>query len=885
MTYDELLASKIVVAQRRGISIDPATLHPDSKPHQKDIAVWALDMGAGLIAGECGIGKTNIGIDVACAVLREAGKPGDKFLIVTELGAKDVFVGDDPEVSDGARMGVKMAYVKNQAEALASTCDIVVANYERVRMGEFDFSVFLGVWLDEGNYIKNMASNTTNELARQLAKVPFKWIATATPSPNEMLELINYAHVLGICDRGQILTRFFKRDSTKAGELTLHDHHKEDFWLWVSSWAVFISEPADLGYDNEGYQLPEMEIVWHEVSMDDVPASKADRDGVQRLYVESSDSLPDAARIKKMSIGVRIDKAFDIISEKPDEHYIIWHHLEDERAALAREMKTIGKDAQYCDIYGKLDMDLREQRVEDFTKGAFPILGTKPELNGVGCNFQKHCHIAIFLGITDSFDDWYQAIRRIWRYGQKNKVVIHCIYTAQEYNRMQNLLRKWEDHKELRSEMKKLVRKHGLTQSRAIEEKRRSFLTNRREAKGDMWTSVNNDCVLEYRTIEDNRFDMHLSSFPFGNHYEYTDKYNDFGHNNSNADFIKQLDYLIPELLRTLKPGRICAVHLKNRIHYGSVTGLGFSVMHRFTHLVCDAMEKHGFHTMGWHYIPTDVVAENNQTYRLTYGEMLKDSTKMGAGIPEEIWIFRKAPTGSDNAYADEPVKHNHAKCPHCNYQQLVGDMKPKGFMVQCKGCKQYMHPQEMEVPATEYTLADWQLDADAYWKSDGNRYLTPEELVSMSPKQLHKWWKQFDTTNRYDHAQHLAFVKLLDKHRKLSRTFTTLPLQSNTPFIWANVNRMQGLNLQQRLRKKQNHICPMPFDEVDRLIELYTNPGEEVSDPFGGLGTTAIRAVKKGRKAFTTELNDMYWDCGVGYLKEAEVLNNVPTLFDMAGA
>src|SRR5690606_13039832 len=143
---------------------------------------------------------------------------------------------------------------------------------------------------------------------------------------------------------------------------------------------------------------------------------------------------------------------------------------------------------------------------------------------------------------------------------------------------------------------------------------------------------INTDAVLEWFNIPDNSIDLINSSFPFGNHYEYTSYYNDFGHNDSNRDFIRQMDFLLPELYRTMKPGRIVAVHLKNRIHYGSVTGLGFSIFHRFTHLVCDAMEKHGFHTMGFHYIPTCVVGENNQTYRLTYGELQKDSTKMGSG-------------------------------------------------------------------------------------------------------------------------------------------------------------------------------------------------------------------------------------------------------------
>lgn len=292
-----------------------------------------------------------------------------------------------------------------------------------------------------------------------------------------------------------------------------------------------------------------------------------------------------------------------------------------------------------------------------------------------------------------------------------------------------------------------------------------------------------------------------------------------------------------------MKPGRLAVVHLKNRIHYGSVTGLGFSILHRFTHLVCDAFEQHGFYTIGNHYIPTDVVAENNQTYRLGYGEMKKDSTKMGAGIPEEIWLFRKPPTSNSNAYADEPVKHDES-----------------------------------------YTLSHWQVDADAFWKSSGNRYLTPYEMKAWGLDKIQAWWKRFNRSTVYDYSQHVTLLQDLDNNDKLSRLFTTLPMQSNTDFIQDNINRMHGLNMEQSRRKQQNHICPMPFDEVDRMIELYSNPGELVLDPFGGLGTTGVRALKKGRRAYIIELNEVYAKCAATYLKETEYKNEIPTLFDLIG-
>jgi DNA modification methylase len=835
--YQQLLESKIKVATRKGMKVDRSFFHASLRPDQVDIAEWGIDLGAALVAPDAGMGKTRIGIEVMRFF---QAKLGGKCLIVTELGAADTFVDPDPEVGEGAAMGMFLEYVTNMGDAFASTADIVVTNYERIRNGEFDFRAFAAVWLDEGNYIKNMASETTEVLKRELSKAQYKYIATATPSPNEVLELINYAHVLGICDRGQILTRFFQRNSTKAGELTLHPHHTNDFWLWVHSWCLAVTSPKDLGYDYPGFELPELRLHWVEVKIDKALDAGAEKDGQARLFIQSRSGLSEAAKIKRESIQARVYKALDILSVHRDEHFLLWHHLEDERKALNGAMNFPG--ISYADIYGSLKMELREQRIVDFTKGKLQYLASKPSVSGVGCNFQKHCSKEIFIGITDSFDDLYQALKRVWRfYNPFPAVDVWLLYAPEEYDIVLNLQRKWREHNEMREAMRVIIQKYGLNHSKYIEEKRRTFKVDRKVWEGKNYTLVNNDCVLEIDHLQDNSVDLVLSSFPFGNHYEYSDKYNDFGHNESNADFIRQCDYLLPELFNKLKPGRLAVIHLKNRIHYGSVTGLGFSTLHRFTHLVCDAFEQHGFYTIGNHYIPTDVVAENNQTYRLGYGEMKKDSTKMGAGIPEEIWVFRKPPTSNANAYADDPVKHDES-----------------------------------------YTLSHWQVDADSFWKSSGNRYLTPYEMKAWGLDKIQAWWKRFNKSTVYDYDQHVALLQDLDAHDKLSRLFTTLPLQSNTDFIQDNINRMHGLNMEQSRRKQQNHICPMPFDEVDRMIELYSNPGELVLDPFGGLGTTGVRALKKGRKAYIVELNETYAKAAGIYLKETEYKNEIPTLFDL---
>lgn len=836
ITYEEFLTSKIKVAEKTGIKVSADELHPSTKPHQKDTIIWALELGRALLALECGLGKSHIQIEILRLLKKHVG---GKAIIVTELGVTQEFC--DAEIGEGARLGVECRYITSMDEATNENV-IFITNYERIRNGDIDLRAFDFVSLDEGSYLKNMASETTNSLQLQLAGVKFKFIATATPSPNETLELINYSHVLGVTDRGQILTRFFQRNSTKAGELTLHPQHADDFWLWVSSWALFITQPSDLGHSNEGYALPEMRVHWHEVKMQHAVDGGKDRDGQSKMFRVSSSSLQDAAKIKRESMQVRIEKAMDILfglESDNNTHAILWHSLEDERKLLNIRMKG---HPSYGDIYGSQDWSVREKRVIAFSKGQLQLLATKPEISGVGCNFQKHCHVAIFVGIDYSFEIFYQALRRIWRFGQTLPCDIHIIYVPEEYEIVNALKEKWQLHNEQREKMREIVLQYGLNHSKYIEEKRRTFKQDRKVWQGEHYTLVNNDCVPEIAGLQDNSVDMILTSIPFGNHYEYTDKYNDFGHNVSNAEFFKQMDFLVPHLLRVLKPGRIAALHTKNRIHYGSVTGKGFSTFHRFTHAVCDCMERNGFDTLGFHYIPTDVVAENNQTYRLGYSEMKKDATKMGSGISEEIWLFRKAPTSNADAYADEPVTKDN----------------------------------------DDYTLSHWQLDADSFWRSSGNRLLQPHELKAWGLDKIQAWWKKFNSEIIYDYDAHAQLLQQLDAHKKLSRTFTTLPLRSYTEYVWNDLNRMHGLNMEQSRRKQQNHICPMPFDQVNRLIDLYTKPGELILEPFAGLGTTGVCAIKKGRRAYLCELNDVYAKCAAQYLKEAEMKAKLPTLFDL---
>jgi DNA modification methylase len=403
------------------------------------------------------------------------------------------------------------------------------------------------------------------------------------------------------------------------------------------------------------------------------------------------------------------------------------------------------------------------------------------------------------------------------------------------------LQRKWAEHNELTERMSRLIREFGLSTTGFEQQLARTIGLERREASGNGWTVANNDCVHECDLIDEGSVDLIHTSIPFGNHYEYSASYNDFGHNEDNDRFFAQMDFLTPKLLRILKPGRVAAIHVKDRIRFGNVTGYGMPSVDPF-HADCIAhYRRHGFIYFGMVTVVTDVVRENNQTYRLGWSEQCKDGTKMGVGSPEYVLLFRKLPTDTSKGYADERV------------------VKSK----------------------EEYTRGRWQIDAAAFWRSSGNRLLTADEMVGYGPDQMGKVFAQRSLQTIYDYGEHVRLAETLDARGALPSTFATMAPASHEPDVWTDVNRMLTLNGEQTRRGLENHICPLQFDIVDRIINRFTNKGELVFDPFGGLFTVPLRAVKLGRRGRAAELNPAYFDDGLRHLRAQDMTLNAPTLFD----
>lgn len=825
--YIDFLRSKIVQAPESGFELDPSDLSAVLKPHQQAAVLWALKGGRRALFESFGLGKTVQQLEWCRQVIRH---DGGRALIVLPLGVRQEFRRDAVEL-----LGMDPPeYVRTMAEADAAGGDILLTNYERVRDGDIDPRKFTAVSLDEASVLRSFGSKTYQTFLDKFRGVRYKLVNTATPSPNKYKELIHYAGYLEVMDTGQALTRFFQRDSTKANNLTLYPHKEDEFWMWVSSWALVLTRPSDLGYDDEGYDLPPLEVRKHVVHGRYGQAE--DRDGQIKLQNDAAVSLLEASREKRESIDLRVAEAKKIVDSDPDAHFILWHDLEAERHALTAAFP------EAVDIYGSMDYDLRERRVIGFSEGEFRLFATKKSLSGSGCNFQRHCHRAIFLGIDYEFNDFIQAIHRIYRFLQDKPVIIDIICTEAEDPIYRALMAKWEQHNHLQEKMREIVKKYGLNAAAAELVMTRSIGVNRVEIVGKNWTAVNNDCVEETAKIAENSVDLIVTSIPFSNHYEYTPSYNDFGHNEDTERFFEQMGYLTPNLLRILKPGRVFACHVKDRVLFGNATGMGMPTMEPFHALCIQHYMRLGFAYFGMITVVTDVVRENNQTYRLGWTEQCKDGSKMGVGCPEYILLFRKLPTDRSRAYADEPV------------------VKSK----------------------EEYTRAQWQLDAHGYWRSSGDRLLTKEELERMPVDRLQAAYRRYSRNTVYSYEDHVALAKKLDADGHLPASFMVVAPGSWTGQVWDDVNRMRTLNTSQSQRRKQMHVCPLQLDIVDRLINRYSNPGDLVLDPFGGLGTVALEAVRAGRRGYTIELNNDYFRDAVGYLRELEERDETISLFDL---
>ena len=846
--YDDFLREKVAFDRSFGFDVDDADLspifqpeHPDFKPHQRDIVKWAVKGGRRAIFARYGLGKSVMQLEALrlCTTHPASGSVNGRGLLVAPLGVRFDIIRDARDL-----LGIEVRFVRHTAEIDLTWSGLYVTNYESVRDGKLDVNLFDAVSLDEAAVLRSYGSETFQTFLPLFAGVRYRFVATATPSPNRHKELIHYAGFLGIMDTGQALTRFFKRDSSKANELHLYPHKRREFWLWLNTWACFLQRPSDLGHSDAGYALPPLDVRWDLVEVN-ILSDQVEKDGQGVLVRGGAMSTIDAAREKRNTLGARVERAMQVVTSHwadPDEYgqIILWCDLNDEQDELERALRDRG--LTYSSVRGSQSDDVVEEQRRAWLAGETYALIGKPSMLGRGLNLQQ-CSAAVFVGITHKYEQTIQAVHRIHRFGQQRACTVTLIYAETETEVRDTLQEKWAEDDRLTETMSDVLREFGLSATAISAALTRAMGVQREVHAGDAWKIALNDSVIEWRDhVVQDSFGLIVTSIPFGNHYEYSPNYADFGHTDDNAQFWWQMDYLTPSLLRALMPGRILAVHVKDRQLFGSVTGAGVYTVSPLHAEAIAHYTGHGFDYFGAITVTTDVVRENNQTYRLSYSKMLRDHTPMGVGSPEYVLLFHKPQTNRSKGWADTAV----------------------------------------EKDRDAYSVGRWQIDADAHWRSSGDRLLSVDELATLEPGVRSKLFTAQSTHAVYDYAAHVALADRLAARNALPGTFASLVPGSARPDVWTDILRIDTLNSEQQRRAVEAHICPFPLEIPRRLITEYSNPGELVGDPFSGLGSTVLEAVKQDRRGFGSELNPVSVADSITYLRRHDDAAATPTLFDL---
>ena len=422
--YDEFLANKTFDDVTSGFEYELDELNQSMFEFQKVIVKWALARGRAAIFADTGLGKTLMQCEWAHRVSIHTGKP---VIIFAPLAvAKQT-------QENAAEFDIEVHYVRSQPDIIAP--GIYVTNYEM--QSHFDPDEYVGVVLDESSILKNQDGKTRREMIHRWGICPYRLSCTATPSPNDFMELGNQAEFIGIMSMQEMLAMFFVNDTGNTGTWRLKGHGKDKFWEWLSTWAVVIRKPSDLGFTDEGYELPPLNVIEHEVKT----AIAADDD----LFAKPAQTLSERRQAKRDSLHHRVKVASDLINES-DEAWIAWCYLNDESTALSKSI------LDNVEVRGSDKMQDKEDRLLSFQHGNEHSLVTKPSIAGFGLNLQ-HTHNMVFVGLDDSFEKYYQAIRRQYRFGQKHPVNVHIVISDGEGAIKKNIERKQKQHNDMTDQM------------------------------------------------------------------------------------------------------------------------------------------------------------------------------------------------------------------------------------------------------------------------------------------------------------------------------------------------------------------------------------------------------------------------------------------------
>ena len=724
--YNDFLMTKKKDVISCGFDIHESDLNSNLFDFQKYIVRIALSKGRFSIFEDCGLGKTIQQLSWSEAVYNHTGI---KVLILAPLAVVNQTI--------------------NEAKKFNINPDAFdITNYDQLK--NIDTSIYSGVVLDESSILKGKDGKMSSMIIDKFRGTRYKLACTATPSPNDHMELGQHSEFMGAMSYMEMLAMFFVHDGGETSKWRLRKHATDDFWKYVCTWSICVDNPKTLGYSSDGYDLPEIEFIEHTIST---------KNNTMTLFGDVAVSATELHRDLKKSFDERISKTIEIVQES-DSQCIVWTLKNDEATTLSKLIDDS------VNVHGGCTAEFKAEHLNGFSDKKFKTLITKTSIASFGMNYQQ-CNRMVFTSYDFKFEAFYQAVRRCYRFGQKNKVVVHILVPDTQMNVRRSIIEKESKHVDMISNMSRYSADNNFKLNKS------KFMVKSKEFKSDKCHVINGDCVQESKKLDENSVDLCVFSPPFAELYVYSDKPEDMGNVSNYKQFEDHFKYLIPELKRVIKTGRICAVHCMDLpIQKGKE---GFIGLRDFSGMLIDWFTKEGFiyhaKTTVWKNPVTEM--QRTKALGLLHKTIKKDSVMSRVGIPDYILFFRN---GDGN---ETPIEHQD--------------------------------------------------------KDEGKPNYLPVDL-----------WQKYASP------------------------------------VWMDVDYSRTLQYRSaRDNNDEKHICPLQLDTIERIIHLYSNEGETVFSPFGGIGSEGFQAISMGRKSVSIELKESYYSMNVKNHKSIiNEKNSVLTLF-----
>ncbi len=601
MTYQEFLTQKELVVPPAGI--EPGELNKSLFQFQSDIVSWSLRCGRSAIFSDCGTGKTPMQLSWAEQV------PKRKIVLCPLAVAQQT-------VREGLKFGIDVTHLRDGDDGVSP---IIVTNYERLHY--FDPSKFNGIVLDESSILKSFDSATRKEIGEFSQNIPFKLACTATPAPNDLIELTNHSEYLGIMSGKEIIALFFKQDGNTTHQWRLKGHAKGAFFKWLSQWAVGLRAPSDLGYSDDGFILPKL-------NMNHITVNGHILEG--HLFPVLASTLSERRESRKASLVDRVGTASEMVNLS-DEQWLAWCDLNIESEALTKSIDGA------VEVKGSDSPEHKEWALNAFALGEIRVLVTKPSIAAWGMNFQN-CHNMVFVGLSDSYEQFYQGTRRCWRFGQKHPVNVHIITADTEGAVVANIERKSRQAQEM---FDQLIKEMDIYNT--INQTKTQIMDYQEKDKiGDGWKFMLGDSCERIKEIKDESIGLSVFSPPFPGMYVYSNSPRDVGNIEDIDGMISHFRFLMPELLRVTMPGRMACVHLMQLTAMKSREG--YIGLKDYRGAVISMMIECGWVYAGEVTIDKNpqVQAVRNKERGLMFKTLANDSSLMRMALADYVIYFRK---------------------------------------------------------------------------------------------------------------------------------------------------------------------------------------------------------------------------------------------------